>query len=141
MSVCSSVKRVLYCKTVSTTVLCTCVRQARRSAETSAAGVGTDDISATRRLRMRSASAARCTAATSGSSDSRLRLRGGTLVSRQRRLSWRRSAWVQVPFLTGRVEERPVGRPEVGVRLRRRHQPRLLQDTGAMFPAGRCHWR
>jgi len=58
----------------------------------------------------RSASAARRTAATSGSSGSRLRLRGGTLVSRQRRLSWRRSAWVRVPFLTGRVEERPVGR-------------------------------
>ena len=30
MYVCSSVKRVLYCKTVSTSVLCTCVRQARR---------------------------------------------------------------------------------------------------------------
>ena len=37
---------------VSTTVLCTCVRQARRSAETSAAGVRTDDISVTRRLRI-----------------------------------------------------------------------------------------
>jgi len=52
-SVCSSVKRVLYCKTVSTTVLCTCVHQARRSAETSAAGVRTADIPATRRLRIR----------------------------------------------------------------------------------------
>ena len=80
-------------------------------------------------------------AATSGSSGSRLRLRGGTLVGRQRRLSWRRSAWVSVPFFTGRVEERPVGRPAVGIRQRRRHQPRLPQDTGAMFPAGRCHWR
>ena len=40
-------------RTVSTTVLCTCVRQVRRSAETSAAGFRTDDISATRRLRIR----------------------------------------------------------------------------------------
>jgi len=56
--------------TVSTTVLCKCVRQARRSAETSAAGVRTDDISATRRLHTRSASAARRIAATSGSSNS-----------------------------------------------------------------------
>jgi len=70
-----------------------------------------------------SASAARRTAATSGSSGSRLWLRGGTLVGRQSRLSWRRSAWVHIPFLTGRVEERPVGRPAVGVRQRRRHQP------------------
>jgi len=81
-------------------------------------------------LRTRSASAAIRTAATSGSSGSRLRLR-----------SWRRSVWVRVSFLTGRVEERPVGRLAVGVRQRRRHQPRLPQDTGAMFPAGRCHWR
>jgi len=111
------------------------------SAETSAAGVRTDDISATRQLRTRSASVARRTAATSGSSDNRLRLRGGTLVGRQRRLSWHRSAWVRVPFLTGRVEERPVGKSAVGVRQRRRHQPRLPQDTCTMFPAGRCHWR
>ena len=102
--------------TVSTTVLCTCVCQARRSAETSAAGVRTDDISATRRLLIRAASAARRTAATSGSSGSRVRHRGGTLVGRQRRLSGRRSAWVPVPFLTGHVQERPVGRPAVGVR-------------------------
>jgi len=121
-------------RTVSTTVLCTCVRQARRSAETSAAGVLTDDISATRRLCTRSASVARRTAATSGSSGSRLRLRGGTLVGRQRRLSRRRVAWVRVSFLAG-------GRPAVRVRNRRRHQPRLPEDAGAMFPAGRCHWR
>jgi len=92
-------------------------------------------------LRTRSASAAIRTAATSGSSGSRLRLRGGTLVGRLRCLSWRRSVWVRVSFLTGRVEERPVGRLAVGVRQRPRHQPRLPQDTGAMFPAGRCHWR
>ena len=74
-------------RTVSTTVLCTCVRQARRSAETNAAGFRTDDISATRRPRIRAASAARRSAATSGSSGSRVRHRGGTLVGRQIRLS------------------------------------------------------
>jgi len=61
-----------------------------------------------------------------------LRLRSGTPVGRQRRLSWRRSAWARVPFLTGRVEERPVGRPAVVVRQRRRHQPRLPQDSDAI---------
>ena len=77
----------------------------------------------------RSASTARRTVATSGSSDSRLPLQGGTLVGHQRCRSWRRSAWVRLPFLTDRVEDRLVGRPAVGVRQSQRHQPHLPQDT------------
>jgi len=110
------------------------------SAETSAAGVRTDDISVMCRLRTRSACAARRISAVQ------------TIVS-----DFEAALWLAVrdvfpgiaqrgfpfPFLTGRVEERPVGRPAVGVCQRRQHQPRLPQDTGtgAVFPAGRCHWR
>jgi len=112
------------------------VRQAWRSAETSAAGVRTDDISATRRLRTRSASAARRTSATSGSSYNRVRLRGCTLVGRQRRLSWRRSAWVRVPFLTGRVEVRTyvqsLGLQSAYAKDDAINRLRLPQDTDAM---------
>ena len=81
----------------------------------------------------RSASTARRTAATSGSSGSRLQLRGGTLVGRQRRLSWRRLAWCEFHF------SQAVWRNVQSVVLQSAYvkddvinRPRLPQDTDAI---------
>ena len=123
---------------VSTTVLCTCVRQARRSAETSAAGVRTDDISATRRLRIHVLQALHAPAVQTVVSDFKAAL----------------EIWSAVRDVFPGVAQRgcefhfsqAVCRNVQSVGLQSAYakddvinRPRLPQDTGAMFFAGRCH--
>jgi len=126
------------------TVLCICVRQARRSAESSAAGVRTDDISATRRLRIRVLQALLDALPQPPAVQA-------VVVS-----DFEAALWSAVRFVFPGVAQcgcefhfsQAVWRNVQSVGLQSAYakddvinRPRLPQDTGAMFPAGRCHWR
>ena len=81
------------------------------------------------RLRACVESAARRTTPTSCSSGSHLRLRSSHLVCCQRGLPWgHQGSPLLLPLFTGRVAQRAVGKPPVGVRQRWGYQSCLPKD-------------